>query len=219
MRTIHLVNQSPLVSLQQLVRVARALQVQAHQHFAPIWGIDASVLPVNGNIPQQGETIYLLDNSDQADALGYHQLTQGDVPVGFCFVKTTMDAGDQWTATLSHEFLEMLADPFINQTAIAPWGALPTALALEACDPVENHEYPILGMAMSNFIYPQWFQEGLPNGTKCDYLGKSQPLTLTAGGYQAYTTDLSNWQQTFGDKCPKHQQQPAKYSRRGRRFS
>ena len=45
---------------------------------------------------------------------GYHDLTTTGLPIGKVFAKTTFDAGDLVSVTLSHEVLETLGDPDIN---------------------------------------------------------------------------------------------------------
>jgi hypothetical protein len=215
-RTIYLVNKSTLLSASDLNAAAGALAYQAQYHFAPWWGMSATTR-VAVTVPLGAEAIYLTDTIEVADALGYHDLASGKTPVGFVAVKTTLDAGDKVSATLSHEFLEMLLDPWIYSTVNATWQSKAAALAQEACDPVENDEYQINGVWVSNFILPGWFMPGL---THVDYMQTLKTaLTLRPGGYQSYTTDLANWQQTFGDKPRAHQLTPEKYSRRHRRIA
>ncbi len=219
MRTIAVVNQSSLVTPAALAQAVRALQLQVTAHFAPVWGLLCTLFAAAAPQPGQ-ESIYLLDNTDQADALGYHTADpKADQPVGYVFVKTTLDAGDAWTATLSHELLEQLADPWVCNTAIAPWQGRQAALAWEVADPVENDEYVINGVRVSNFILPGWFDPQLAAGTHVDYMNTlaGRPLTMSPGGYVAYTTDLTSWQQSFAERCPAHQRVLQRYSRRHRR--
>ncbi len=219
MRTIYIANQSSLVSAGVLAQAIAALQVQVWRDFTPAWGIYAQLLPAAAP-PPGVEVINLLDNSDQADALGYHTVNAADKPVGYVFVKTTMQAGDAWTATLSHELLEQLADPWVCATAVAPWLGKQAAIAMEVGDPVENDEYAIGAVKLSNFILPPWFVAQPPAGARVDFLGtlKGKSLSMSKGGYVAYTADLSNWQQSFAEHCPPHQRALERYSRRHRRI-
>ena len=57
-----------------------------------------------------------LDDSDQASALGYHDMTSEGLPLGKVFGTTNLKFGTNWTVTASHELLEMLGDPSINLT-------------------------------------------------------------------------------------------------------
>ena len=69
------------------------------------------------SLPDGGQII-ITDNPDQAGALGYHELTSAGAPLGKVFAKLDLDSGTSWTVTLSHELLEMLADPWINWCAM-----------------------------------------------------------------------------------------------------
>ncbi len=71
--------------------------------------------------------------------------------------KLDLDNGSSWTATLSHELLEMLADPWINWCAT---GNDSKIYALEVCDAVEADDlgYDIDGVRVSDFVTPAWFE-------------------------------------------------------------
>jgi hypothetical protein len=197
-----------------------ALQKQVSRDFAPLWKLDCK-LGFNSAPPASAEQIVVADDSDQAGALGYHDEARGGQPIGFVFAKTTLDAGERWTATLSHELLEMLADPWCDLASQGAWKGRPALLAYETADPVENDEYAIDGQAVSNFVTPFWFlpKAQIPAGTKTDFLGKlgGRPMTLSKGGYLSFAYAVGRWQQAFADKTPEHQRNVHAYSRRGRR--
>lgn len=153
-----------------------------------------------------------------ADALGYHEDDANGVPVGYVFAATTMQAGDHWEATFSHEALEQLADPGCNGGRMCLFNRKPAFVDFEVCDAVENDEYLINGINVSNFVLPSWWQSaGLP-GQKFDLLGNLlAPLSLSPGGYFGYTTNGKTWNDVFGRTTPDHQRQIARLSRRWRR--
>ena len=141
------------------------------------------------------QRLIFLDDADQADALGYHELTPDGLPQGKVFVATTLKDGENPTVTASHELLEMLADPNIDQTAIrAPANH---AYALEVCDAVEETTYLIDGITVSNFQTPAWFGNPfIPSGY--DYLRQcKRPWQLLKGGY-ASVQENGDWTQIFG---------------------
>jgi hypothetical protein len=218
MRTIAVVNQSTLLANEDVARCAAALQTQVSRDFAATWGIDAR-LRVTDEAGDDEEALYLLDDGLQANALGFHTRTANERPCGFVLVRLCLDAGDSWQATASHELLEMLADPLVNLVAEGQFQGRPALFALEACDPVENDEYEIAGLPVSNFVLPTWFLPGpLPDEMLVDFLGRlAEPGTLSPGGYVNYCTELGRWQTAFARRCPKHQRQPGAYSRRRRR--
>ncbi len=204
MRSVLLVNQSTIVTPAGLAAALAALQTQVSRDFAPLWGIDAklSSVAVPATTPHNPgvEAIYLLDNSDQAGALGYH-LENAGVPTGYVFTKDSVADVGEWTSCLSHELLEQLADPEANQVAIAPLssafgadrGKL-AAIAYETCDAVENDTYHVGTVPVSNFVTPAWFLPGEAVRTRFDLLHRlTSALTLTSGGYVSYTLDLTDW--------------------------
>jgi hypothetical protein len=169
--------------------LARALSYQAQYHFQPHWGSSATVTPFSAStpIPPDAWQLVLLDDSDQAGALGYHDWTAAGFPIGKVFVETDHKYGALPSVTASHELLEMLADPDISrcyQTGNARFHAL------EVGDPVEADAdgYQVYGLQMSNFILPTWFgQNGVPSDGRYDRLGQlTAPLSLRAGGYASY---------------------------------
>lgn len=201
---IAVINEATNVSDAEAERFAAAFQDQMHEDFAPVWGLDASI----GFVPK-GEKLFdaghwwlvLLDNADQAGALGYHDFTATGLPLGKVFVETTRRYGGLWEVTGSHEGLEMRADPDISLCVIAenesyPHGAL---YAYENCDAVENDQfgYERNGVRLSDFVTPAWFEP--PRGAAVDFRGViSEPFELARGGYIS-VLDLARphqgWQQ------------------------
>jgi hypothetical protein len=222
MRSIRFVNESTLVPNNLLTSVLGALQLQVNRDFNPAWGIDAFLQVAPGIIRSQ-ESIVLLDDSDQADALGYHEIVADtDVPIGFVFVRTCQEAGVSWSSCASHELLEQLADPWCFGLVDVAWGGKPAAVALEVCDPVEADAYWVGGVEVSNFVLPTWFQSGAAGMAGYDYLRKVRtPLAVSAGGYLSLTQDLALWQQITDDarKIRPHRLkiQQSGYARKNRR--
>jgi hypothetical protein len=75
---VGIVNASTLVTDDQVTPVVAALRTQVTRHFAPAWGRSAILHQIaHGHAaPKAAWQLILLDDSDQADALGYHDLTQ-----------------------------------------------------------------------------------------------------------------------------------------------
>jgi hypothetical protein len=165
MSDIHvaILNRSTVLSDDQLQPVVAALQTQVHRDWAPVWGNDAdlSFVPA-GTQPAPGSWwLVILDDSDQAGALGYHDLTTGGLPLGKIFAKTDLTAGQQRSVTASHELLEKLGDPDINLTVfVQPDATSGTLYAYEVCDACEadQYGYAINGVTVSDFVYPAWFE-------------------------------------------------------------
>lgn len=222
MREITVVDQSTAVKSAEVERVLVALQVQVDRDFATNWGGLRAVLKKAQQPPDDGEAIYLVDDTSQASMLGYHDAQPGEKPRGFVFVRTCLEHGEAWSATLSHELLEQLADPYTNTAALVKsMNGWPVAVAYEVCDPVENDEYTIDGVAVSNFVHPEWFADpdSSPRlGNKVDFLGRlSGPLRMSPGGYLLYQRILGQWEAAHASQVPVHQREAQPHSRRQRR--
>lgn len=219
MQTVALINESSKVSGADLLAAKAALQIQLNRDFSPKWGLGANL--VQRTAPVHGEPrLYLIDSATVAGALGYHDLA-ADAPEGFVFVQTSQDAGIPWQSVLSHELLELLADPWIDSVADTVYQGAETLVYQEICDPVESDSYLINGIPVSNFVLPVWFLPQQIAGTPhTDFLRKlSQPLTMTSGGYFSYAQQIGNWQQVFGDKskASPHDKDYGPFSRNARR--
>jgi len=127
---IDIINASTVLSDTVIAAAVPALQTQINRDFYPAWGVKANLFFVpKGHKPAKGHWwMAILDNSDVAGALGYHDLTSEGLPIGKVFAGTDMQYGLSWTVTLSHELVEMLADPTINLAAQQAPGAPPGAL-------------------------------------------------------------------------------------------
>ena len=174
-----------------------ALQKYVDERFAPIWGVPATL--ASGSAIKLGTwALVFLDDADQANALGYHDLTPEGLPLGKVFVRTTLSSKNLVSVTASHELAEMLVDPAINLSAEAPDGNF---YAYEVADPVEDETFDVDGIPMSNFAYPSWF-EGFrkPKSDKFDDLGScKKAFEIRPGGYMSIFKD-GQWSQIFGSK-------------------
>lgn len=188
--SVAVMNASTVLTDNAVNAVIPALQTQVRDHFAPAWGIDADLTFVpTGSQPMEGAWwLVILDNSDQAGALGYHDVTSEGLPLGKVFAATSLQNGLEWTVTASHELLEMLADPEIDLTVFVQSSARRGMLyAYEVCDACEADEfgYKINDVQVSDFVYPAWFESfRQPGSTQFDYREQlHRPFELLSGGY------------------------------------
>jgi hypothetical protein len=188
---VAIINASTVLTDNEVTLAVSVLQTQVHRDFAAAWGIDADLTFVPSTaqqLPADHWWLVILDNSDQAGALGYHDLTTTGLPLGKVFAGTDKQFGYQWTVTASHELLEMLGDPDVNLTVFVQSDAgSGTLYAYETCDACEadNLGYEIDGILVSDFVYPSWFESfWQPNGTQFDYGNHiHSPFELVPGGY------------------------------------
>jgi len=206
---ISVINASTVLNDNEIRTVVNALQQQVTNDFRPAWGIDAELtfVPTGATPPTGTWWLTILDDTDQAGALGYHDLTPDGLPLGKVFAGTDMKSGNSWTVTASHELLEMLADPNINLTVFVQNANTAGMLyAYEVCDACEadNNGYNIGNVLVSDFVYPSWFESFRMEGsTQFDQTNHIQaPLQLLSGGYIGIFTvsDGTGWTQLTAEK-------------------
>jgi len=191
---IAVTNASTCLTDEQVGAALPALQRQVSADFKAYWEVDCQLvfLPRGEALTAGWWQISVTDNPDQAGALGYHELSSQGTPLGKVFAGLDIQSGGSWTVTLSHELLEMLADPWINWCAQGLDGKI---YALEVCDAVEADElgYQIDGVQVSDFITPSWFEP--TRADRVDFKRRiAKPLQLASGGYIS-VLDGGGWTQ------------------------
>lgn len=198
--TVAVVNESTVVTASDVAATILALQHQVTYDFRPVWGRGCHIVSAS-SIPSGAWGLVILDDSDQAGALGYHDWTPGGQPLAKVFAKTDQQYGADWHVTASHELLEMLGDPWID-TAVQVGTS--TFYALEVGDACEAdvYGYPItvqsgtaqVMVTVSDFVYPSWFSRGAPG--PYDHKGHiGAPLRLLPGGYIGEYVCGQGWSQ------------------------
>jgi hypothetical protein len=179
-----------------LGKLVAALEKQMEKDFVPIWGYPAKLHVTDKPQPDEWQVVFL-DDADAANALGYHDLTKNGQPISKVFVKTTIAAGQKVSVTASHELLEMMIDPGAQLWAQSTNGRF---YAYEMCDAVEDEEYVIDGISVSDFVYPAFFESWHKPGSSVqfDYLKKvSRPFQTLQNGYQI-VSDGKSVKEIFG---------------------
>jgi hypothetical protein len=190
---IAITNVSTCLSDGQVEAAIPALQRQVSLDFKAYWEVDCELtfLPKEQPLTEGWWQISVTDNPDQAGALGYHELSSRGTPLGNVFAALDLQSGGSWTVTLSHELLEMLADPWINWCAQGSDGRI---YALEVCDAVETDRlgYRIDEVLVSDFITPSWFEP--TRADRVDFKRRiSKPLQLASGGYISVLDEGGRW--------------------------
>jgi hypothetical protein len=212
--TIACVNHATVPLGVDFERLIKALHKFNAEHYAPVWGTHANLVSAKEVTPGAWGLVFL-DNTNVAKALGYHDLTAEGNPLGKIFVETALRGNHKVSVTACHELCEMLVDPATNLCATGPDGVI--FYAYETADPVEEQEFLVDGIVMSNFVYPAWFQsDHHPHSTQFDLLGKlSRPFELAKGGYMPVMVK-GEWTEIAGS--PQKAKRLAKEDRRGRRI-
>src|SRR5207302_10223285 len=184
-----LIKQTDAITDADVMAYAAAQQIQCDRDCAPHWGSAHVVVGTTPGTDPNNWPVYLQDSSDVQGALAYHDVDPGGRPFAKVFILTCREAGVPWQSACSHEILEAIGDPKVNSTVIGPNGR---PYAEENGDPVEDVEYAINGIEMSDFVWPEWFKVG--------YVGQvdqqsvlTHAYEITSGGYAQFQNPDGSW--------------------------
>lgn len=232
------------ISDAELQFVLRAINRQIAEDFEPYWSLGAT-LRLEGRseksptklemLDLRGDAIlYLWDKIDVKDALGYHDQSARGIPYGFVFTELAAELGEPWSVTLSHEALELIADPEVNLLVMGPHPANPEKTVFhwyEMSDAVQNETYDIDGVKVSNFVLPLYFTGSDEPGGRNDFLGTStngsslNSFGVNPGGYVGFYDPETGGHETFsrrGDAVAQRRmglKGEAKTARRAERYT
>jgi hypothetical protein len=216
------------IPTRQVLQVAAAVQKQITRDFTPFWGLRATVdafedlrsvpndyLPVVvfgdpqeliGRLDfavSEEYTAELVDDFERDRMSGLHLNAFTRQP--FALVAAS-DAA--WSVTLSHEILELIADPFGNRLVAAPHPVRRdqrVKYLLEVCDPCQSVWYPVNGVPVSDFYGPRYFDPVRPDQGRYSFTGEiTRPLQILEGGYLSWIDpeDSGLYQIGFGETQP-----------------
>lgn len=209
--------QSGAPDLATLQTYAAAMQKSLDRDFLPAYGKTAVVVAIPlSAVLATDRVLGLFADPDQPGALGYHDLSPSGLPYGKVFPLLDAQDGANLSTTIDHELKEMLEDATID---LARMGSDGHFWADEPCDAVEQDEYDVDGVKLSNFVLPAWYSGVTVGATKYDFLGTlSAPLTVDAGGYAQYFDPAQGWQQITDRKVKPRRYRRADFGRGSRRW-
>src|SRR5499427_3109273 len=221
MPRIAVVNVSTAISDAAVQKMLPAFAKQWNQDLEPIWGVEAAnfTFVPKGHMPSAGAWwLAFLDDSDQAGALAYHDLTNEGLPISKVFVKTLNADNASVSVGATHELCEMAVDPWLNSAYQDPRGVF---WAGEICDPVEadQYGYKIGDVLVTDFVTPNWFGHQHAQ-SQIDLKGHAvRPFEVLSGGYAQKFDPHHGWQQVTGRRAllSSMAAHPAEGSRRERR--
>ena len=205
MQDLILVNASRIVTDEQVHAVVGPLQMQFDRDFTPAWGNRATPVRVDfapmadiPKIPHTSWCIFHNNHSLEEGALGWHDDQAGRI-FSRVFVGDCLRLGLDWRVTVSHEALEMSADPDIVRAYRMANGKM---VALEVADPVEADEiaYAIDGMKLSDFVLPAYFSHSAQGPFDHLNILKKPCPAMAPGGYLSIE-DASGWHQIYADRA------------------
>jgi hypothetical protein len=197
------------VQMSDLMQVAAAVQKQVTRDFSPLWGISATVdaFPDLESVPSDYRPVVLFgDISELPPRLGtllgprpagaLIEAIESDEIAGIHLTAVTRQpfslasVGGAWTVTVSHETLEMLADPYGNRLVAAAHPvdrARRVAYLVEVCDPCLSTYYWVNGIPVSDFYTPRYFDPVRIDSVRYSFTGAIEgPLDLLDNGYLSW---------------------------------
>src|SRR5262245_22981287 len=159
MLQIAVINESTAITDSNVQHMLPAFTQQWNKDLGQVWEVEEATFTFvpKGQAPAAGTWwVVFLDDSDQAGALSYHDLTNDGLPISKVFVKTILADHASVSVGATHEICEMAVDPWLNSAYQDPHGVF---WAGEVCDPVENdrYGYKIGNVLVTDFITPNWF--------------------------------------------------------------
>jgi hypothetical protein len=233
---ISVINHSKLEDTTVLETI-RVINRQISEDFVPYWSFGA-ILRLEGKSQKRPSTqslvdmrgdavLYLWDEVDVDDALGYHELNNKGIPYGFVFRELSEELGEKWTVTFSHEALEMIGDPEVNLLVAGPHPQNSSKEVFhwfEMCDAVQTETYKIDGIEVSNFVLPLYFTLNDEKGARNDFMNRKhggstlKSFGVNPGGYVGFFDPASGEHETFSaDEKAKKRRQIKAQARTARR--
>jgi hypothetical protein len=203
MLQIAVMNESTAIADADVQAMLPAFSQQWNTDLQSVWGVgDANFTFVpKGQTPASGTWwVVFLDDSDQAGALAYHDLTNEGLPISKVFVKTILADNASVSVGATHEICEMAVDPWLNSAYQDPQGVF---WAGEVCDPVEDDQYgyQIGSVLVTDFVTPNWFAHQHAQGA-IDFKGHAETaFQVLTGGYAQKFDPQQGWQQVTGSKA------------------
>jgi hypothetical protein len=217
------------VSIQSLLTASAAVQKQVTRDFTPIWGLPATVDAFDdlSSVPSDYHPVVLF--ADAQELIGRIESSVGPAAAAelvddfergglsglhlnaftrqpFALVQASAD--EPWTVTLSHEILEMLADPYGNRLIAAVRlgeDQQRVKYLVEICDPCQTQWYPVNGIPVSDFYTPRFFDPVCIEGIRYSFTGAlKRPLDIVEGGYLTWIDprDSALYQLRGGESVP-----------------
>jgi hypothetical protein len=224
---VALVSLTREISVGNLMQVAAAVQKQVTRDFAPVWGVPGTVdaFAELKDVPSDYHPVVVFGDPDEL--LGRLEFEIGNLRAARlveefrggrlggihlnAFTRqpfALVALADGWSVAVSHEILEMLADPSGNRLVAA---AHPTdeservRYLLEVCDPCQTVWYPVNGVQVSDFYTPRYFDPVRSPAAAYSFTGALEhPLEVVDGGYLSWIDprDSGLYQLRGGDPAP-----------------
>jgi hypothetical protein len=224
---IAIVSLTRAVSTRSLLQVTAALQKQVTRDFVPTWGFPATVDAFEDltSVPNDYHHVIIFDDANELAGMLEEQIGERPAEMlldefqrgsvsGIHLNELTRQpfalvaASDAWTVVLSHEVLELLADPSGNHLIAGPHPTrreLRVKYLIEVCDPCQSHWYPVNGVPVSDFYTPRYFDPVEVPAVRYSFTGSiREPRQILEGGYLTFLDprDSGLYQMRAGEDQP-----------------
>lgn len=192
-----LVDESGKISFTDLQRIALSVDAQLKQDVYPVWQRhgDCTAYQTEADVPLGSWKVFIKNDLGQPGALGYHT-DEHNQPVAYVMYQESLD---DVCITVSHEVVETLLDPYGNRLILALHPTLNSRkvrILCEGCDPSEAKSYKKLSLSVSDFYFPEWFDDAHLIGQKYSFMDVLPgPRSLIQGGYVSYIDTDNRWYQ------------------------
>jgi hypothetical protein len=206
---IALVSLAPEISMRSLLQASAAIQKQLARDFLPMWGLRATIDTFEdlSSVPSDYRPVVifsdparigdelevavgpeyaaqLIDDFERGRIGGLHLNAFTRQPFAL------VEVSDAWSVIISHEVVEMIADPYGNRLIAAKHPVddhQRVEYLVEVCDPCQAVWYPVNGVPVSDFYTPRYFDPvGVPGG-RYSFTGLvERPLQILDGGYLSW---------------------------------
>ncbi|MBV9495614.1 MAG: hypothetical protein JOZ54_15310 [Acidobacteria bacterium] len=203
---VAVVSQTSRVPIDKLLVATAAVQKQVSRDFAPYWKVNATVdaYAALTDVPIGAWAVIIRDDI-KYNAAGIHLNKTNGQP--FSLVRYS----NNWSLTLSHEILEMLADPYGNRiqeadSLMEDQGRV--EYLVEVADPSEAAQfgYTVNGVLVSDFYTPNFFDPVASPGVRYSFNGHiTKPRQVLEGGYISWRDPVSTnvFQQVVEQGAPR----------------
>jgi hypothetical protein len=206
---VALVSLTRQIPTRYVLQAAAAVQKQITRDFTPFWGLRATVDAFEdlSSVPSDYHPVIVFGDADEL--VGRLELAVGEQVAGELiddFERDRMSglhlnaftrqpfalvaASDAWSVTLSHEVLELIADPYGNRLVAAAHPLDPrqrVKYLLEVCDPCQSIWYPVNGVPVADFYCPRYFDPVGLDRSRYSFTGAlERPLQILEGGYLSW---------------------------------
>lgn len=200
MPRVAVINESTSIADTDVEAMLPAFLSQWNSDLVSVWPVELATFSFfsAGHAPPAGTWwVVFLDDSDQANALAYHDLTNEGLPISKVFVKTILADKASVSVGATHEICEMAVDPWLNAAYQDPTG---TFWAGEICDPVEDdrYGYTIGSTLVTDFVTPSWFAHAHAPSTIDFKHHASKAFEVLTGGYAQKYDATQGWVQVTG---------------------